>query len=420
MLNSVAVEGSSSERAAVARNMTLRAGAPLSASDLSTLRRRLYETGSYRSVDIALEPAEGNAPPTAERTTGDRNVIARIRVEERPRYSFRYGLAMNDDVVAPGRRAQKLGFAADLQNSNVLGLGASLGLSARIRRDQEVGRAFLYVPRFFGAPVRSNLFLSRGRQQATASIDEFQTTTTSDVTEIGGEQTFLVKRVEVRYGYNLGRNQTTIESSFSDPTVVAVRVARLTSSGLIDRRNDPFDPSHGWFSSANLELSQPSLGSQLSFLNSFIQQFQFVPVGHHVIVASALRLGLARTFQGETLIPRERFFAGGATSVRGYPDNDLGPRSIFGDADGGAGLLIVNGELRFPIYKWLKGVGFVDLGNVYPTVRDMFHSGVQFGAGGGVRASTPVGLLRFDLAAPLNPRSFDPSWTFHFGLGHAF
>ena len=52
--------------------------------------------------------------------------------------------------------------------------------------------------------------------------------------------------------------------------------------------------------------------------------------------------------------------------MRGYREDDLGPRSVFDDADGGEALLVFNEELRFPVYRWLRGVGFVDAGNVYP------------------------------------------------------
>ncbi len=418
VLESVSVDGSASQRAAVERNSSLEAGTPISASELSAIRRRLYQTGVYRSVDIDLEPAPDSSPG------GDRKVIARFRVEERPRYSFRYGLAMNDDVVAPGQRAQKLGVAADLDQGNLFGRGATLGLSARIRSDQEVGRVNLGVPRFFGFPVRSNVFLSRGRQEDISSGGDIQIKATSDVTDISVQQTLrLRKLVDLRYGYDLGRNRTTIltlQQPDIAPTIVDLKVARLTTGSSADRRNDPFDPSHGWFTSGNLELSRPGLGSDISFLKTFIQQFQFFPIGHGTVLASAARVGLARTYRDETLIPSERFFAGGATSVRGYKDDDLGPRSIFDDADGGAALLIGNGELRFPIYKWLRGVGFIDVGNVYPSVTDMFHSRVQAGAGGGIRVGTPVGILRLDFGRPLNPRSFDSPWTVHFGLGHAF
>ena len=78
---------------------------------------------------------------------------------------------------------------------------------------------------------------------------------------------YRVRRfLDLRYGYELGRNRTT--SSLLDLTV---RIARLTTSALVDRRNDPFDPVRGWFSSANMELSRPGLGSELSFLKSYLQ-----------------------------------------------------------------------------------------------------------------------------------------------------
>jgi outer membrane protein assembly factor BamA len=55
------------------------------------------------------------------------------------------------------------------------------------------------------------------------------------------------------------------------------------------------------------------------------------------------------------------------------------PRGSFGDASGGRALFIGNGELRFPIHRWLRGVGFVDLGNVYPTAGDITLSNLQVG-----------------------------------------
>ena len=117
-------------------------------------------------------------------------------------------------------------------------------------------------------------------------------------------------------------------------------------------------------------------------------------------------MGLARTFEGQELVPSERFFAGGATTVRGYREEDLGPRSLIGDneAGGGRAMLILNGEMRLPIYRWLRGVVFVDVGNVYPTVGDMSFTDLQAGSGGGLRFDTPVGIIRLDLAAPVNSR----------------
>jgi len=414
VLASVAIEGARPDDPTIVRSLNIPVGAPINASAINAARRRLYETGAYRSVEIALEPETGAEP--AEPGAADRRVVARIRVEERPRYSLRYGLSVNSDVVSPDQRDTRLGFAADVENRNLFGRGMTVGLSARLRRDQDVARLYLGANRFVGLPLRSNVFLSRSRQDigSDAAIK-----TVSDVTEISAEQIYRLRRfIDVRYGYGLGRNRTTIEDP-SSPFDLTVRVARLTTSALVDRRNDPFDPVRGWFSSANVELSREGLGSQLNFLRSYLQLYQFTPLHGGLVVASAARLGMARTFRGETLIPSERFFAGGATSVRGYGENDLGARSIFGDAEGGQALFIANGELRFPIYRRVRGVGFVDFGDVYPTVGDMLRS-LQVGTGAGIRLNTPIGLFRLDVGVPVNRRPFDERWTVHFGLGHAF
>ena len=86
---------------------------------------------------------------------------ARIQLLERPRYRLRYGFAFNDDVVAPDVRDRRLGLAADFERRNLFGGAANAGVATRLRRDQQVGRVFLGANRFFGAPLRSTVFLER-------------------------------------------------------------------------------------------------------------------------------------------------------------------------------------------------------------------------------------------------------------------
>jgi outer membrane protein assembly factor BamA len=423
ILQDVVVEGADPRKPLVAKAITLTPGGPVDPRALGETRRRLYDTGLYRSVTVDLQPLNppagetSAAKPDVPAAAGDRPVAARIQLEERPGYSLRYGLAFSDEVVGPEMREQRLGLAADLAKRNLFNPGTTAGLSARLRRDFQVGRFYLGSERFFTLPLRSNVFVSRSREQPESSEALAFVT---DVTEIFGEQSYRLRRLlELRYGYGFGQNRTTIESEDID---VKFKVARLTSSALIDRRQNPFDPRGGWFSAAGFELSRPGLGSDISFVKGFLQYYQFVPVGSHVLVASAARVGLARTFEGQELVPSERFFAGGATTVRGYRHDDLGPRSLIGDneAGGGRAMLILNAELRFPIYRLIRGVGFVDLGNVYPVVGDISFADLQTGVGAGLRFDTPVGVIRLDLGLPANPRAFDPKWKVHFGLGHAF
>jgi outer membrane protein assembly complex protein YaeT len=417
ILSDVIVEGADPTKPLVARAIELTPGAPVSQMAIGRTRRSLNDTGVFRSVEIDLEPAPASAGLASD---GDRPVVARVRLQERPRYRFRYGLAFNDDVVSAEERRQRMAFAADFQNRNLFGTGATAGLSARISRDQQVGRLNLGASRFFGLPLRSNFFVSRSREEFGSS-EEFPTIST--VTELSFEQSYRLRRfLDLRYGYGLGRNRTFVDCTTAacEPFDIRVRLARLTGGGIVDRRADPFDPTGGWFTSSTFEFSRPGIGSDLSFLKGFFQYFQFTPIRDRTVLASAFRLGLARTFDDELLIPSERYFGGGATSVRGYREDDLGPRSIFGDADGGQAMLILNVEARFPLNRWIRGVGFVDMGNVYPTVSDISFSDFLVGLGAGIRLDTPVGLIRFDLAAPANGRPFDPKWRVHFGLGHAF
>jgi outer membrane protein assembly factor BamA len=419
ILRDVVVEGGDAGKPTIARSVTLETGAPLDPEEIRETRRRLYDLDVYRSVDIQVQPiASDNAPPPAAVAVAEQPVMARIVLEERPRYRVRYGLAVSDEEIDEDERDRRLGFAADVENRNLFGRGATAGVSLRLRRDQQVGRLTLGSQRFFGLPLRSTVFVERQREQLNP---EGAFPFTSDVNNLNAEQSFRLRRaIELRYGYGIERNHTFFKTDGPDGFDLTVKVARLTTSGLIDRRDDAFNPARGWFVSSALELSRPGLGSDLSFLKNFAQYSQYFGFGRGVVLASAARVGLARTIEDEVLIPSERFYAGGANTVRGYRQDDLGPRSVLEDAEGGEAMLVLNGELRFPIYRWLKGVGFVDIGNVYPKVRDMSLTDLQVGVGAGARFDTPFGLIRFDLGIPANRRPFDPKWKVHFGLGHAF
>ena len=117
--------------------------------------------------------------------------------------------------------------------------------------------------------------------------------------------------------------------------------------------------------------------------------------------------------------PSQRFFAGGSRTVRGVGENSLGPRDFFGDPTGGQSMLILNEEARVPVYKWLGGVGFIDAGNVYPTIRDLKLNDLVGAVGFGLRLNTPFALLRADYGKVVwGPGP--PTGKWFFGIGQAF
>src|SRR5204863_4469125 len=98
----------------VSRQLKLEPGQPVNLAAWSSARRRVYETGAFRSIDIQPEPAlPGDAAGPTEAT--EQPVRARVTVEEWPAVRVRYGLEI-EDQHAPAddpSRAQLLEPAAD-------------------------------------------------------------------------------------------------------------------------------------------------------------------------------------------------------------------------------------------------------------------------------------------------------------------
>jgi outer membrane protein assembly factor BamA len=176
----------------------------------------------------------------------------------------------------------------------------------------------------------------------------------------------------------------------------------------------------GSFLSLSLTYSPEFLKTDLKYISLFGQYSHYLPISRRVVWASNYRIGLADAFD-QVLIPSRRFFAGGANSIRGFERNTVGPYSSFLEIySGGEALFIMNQELRFPLYKWLEGVAFLDVGNVYENLGDFNPWDVRTGAGFGLRINLPAIFLRLDYGINLAPREYEKRSVFYISIGQAF
>jgi outer membrane protein insertion porin family len=410
ILETVAVDGGSGVRPSVVLDaLSLETGAPVNMASWYEARRRLLDTGLFQRVDVEAVPVETGA--------GAREQPVRVQVTLRrwPPWGLRYGLEVTDEA-APASEGREIspGVSADLQRRGLWGRPGTFGVALRANRDDRIGRSFLTLPGFFGLPVASSLFVSRSREQISESGF---LTIIADRTMFTAEQRFRPRpAVQVAYGYHLEQNRSSFaEADPDDPlgTLVA-RQARLTSTVLFDTRDDPFGATRGMLHSSALEYAPRALGADARFVKYVGQQFVYYPLTPRIVAASALRVGAGRGF-GQRLIPSERFFAGGVNTVRGYEDDSLGGADFFGDPVGGQATLVLNQEIRFPMWRWLGGVGFVDAGNVFRDASDLSLGALAVGVGAGFRISTPVGLFRLDLGVPVPREDRSPRWHFSFG-----
>lgn len=188
------------------------------------------------------------------------------------------------------------------------------------------------------------------------------------------------------------------------------------------------------------------LDSKTSFFKLLIEHSQYISILDSATLALRLRGGHVFNRKFNQLIPIERFYLGGASSLRAYQRDYCPPlgkltQPIYDQhaglppqADnlwryapqGGRTMINFNVEMRMPIYKSLGGAVFIDSGALFKN--SIFHEFKNksdhffAGSGFGIRYDTPIGPLRFDCSFKWKRQYPDfESWcVWYLTLGQAF
>jgi len=217
-----------------------------------------------------------------------------------------------------------------------------------------------------------------------------------------------------------------------------VRIGILSAGYIQDHRDDPLDAHRGFWNTLDTGLAGNFFGSQRNFVRVLARNATYTSIGRNFVLARQTQLGAIIPFNLEAGVTNfeaiplpERFYGGGGVSMRGFGNNQAGPRDIgtanelpgpvtstpTGFPIGGNALFFNNVELRFPVAAPnVSGVLFEDMGNIYTTFNSVslsYHQpsiqnlnyAVQ-ATGFGIRYKTPIGPVRVDLAYTLNPARY--------------
>ncbi|HEX2779702.1 MAG TPA: BamA/TamA family outer membrane protein [Gemmatimonadaceae bacterium] len=237
------------------------------------------------------------------------------------------------------------------------------------------------------------------------------------------------------------------------PTISAQRKPQRLSpfslTAQIDRTNEAFSPTRGVLGRFELEGAARYTGSDYGYARSDLDVATYRQIGgQRNVLALHVRAGIVRPIGGDALHPRKRFYAGGSQSVRGYGENQLGPRALTVPASklatiygcnvaqitscdpnglvatpdlknggvvadtahlkardftprplGGTSLVEGSVEYRFQVWRQLGGAAFVDGGIVGDAgLRNLANGNGAVTPGVGVRYRSPVGPIRVDIA----------------------
>jgi outer membrane protein insertion porin family len=501
-VNRVVINGNViTQRSAILRALSIREGDVLRADRITESERALYETGAFRQVLIRTEDAgvtasgfqkrdliidvEEVAPRVADYIFGfstDNGPLGGVELRD----TNLFGRLRQGSVRARASRRQQLlqlrfydprfRSYGDNAETDTPRRFMPLTISAQYQRDTGVTRFFRstvdrgnlgIVQRLDeeGNPV--NIF---GEAAGDPSINRFTfNIETQRIFEQDFDRQGRVTESSVlflRYNYEDVR-LTNIGSLLIEEILRpdrTVRLSRLGATFVRDTRNGQVNATTGDFLTLDYALALRQLGGNISF-NKFQGTYRrYYPLDNlrqGTVLAGSAIVGLAHLFNARdrndngiidetdrSLPISERFFSGGATSLRGFDFEEAGPRFVvvpqgqFFDDEGepvtltpftvpigGNALVALNLEARIPLTRNLQIVPFYDGGNVFNRVGDIFRRqpsaddflnsrdieaingrnlqvGFTHTVGVGLRFRTPLGPVGIDYGFLLNPPEF--------------
>ena len=194
---------------------------------------------------------------------------------------------------------------------------------------------------------------------------------------------------------------------------------RLAYIQTYDRRDSISEPKKGYLSYTKLSLSGLFLGGDADYV-SFEEKLLYLKTFMGITSAVRFGTGFISTLKGSTVPLQDRFFLGGAESVRGYKYGTISPVDNKGNYVGGRAYGLFSVELRHRLYGQVEGALFYDSGRVFRKPSDFSLSGWYSSVGLGLRYLTPVGPLRIDYGYKLKTVPGQGRGRFHISFGFPF
>lgn len=201
----------------------------------------------------------------------------------------------------------------------------------------------------------------------------------------------------------------------------------IGSQVVWDTRDNIFDATRGNRQSLSVQYAGGPLGGDINFIKPIARSSWYIPTFWKFVLSVNGSVGLVENFAPSTDVPiYERFYVGGADTVRGYQY-----RTEIGPAEGGKLMSVVNVEYKFPIAQEknrtiLQGALFYDIGGSWRSGNDLNltlgegENNLKAGFGFGIRFTTPVFPLRLDWGYGLNHRPGEELSQFYFTIGNIF
>ena len=385
----------------IRREFRFKEGELFNSKKLKRSKQRINNLGFFENVKI--DTHRGDTPELID---------VDASVTERPTGSISFGAGFSS--------VEKLIFNASIAQDNVFGTGRNVSFSANLSAIRANFNLRLTEPRIFDSDV------SAGIDIFNSQSDNFSFSTKS-------------RGAGLRLGKNLsetdwgGVNYRYSKVQVSDVLVPTPSLmngtqntSRIGTTFIHDSRDNFVTPTQGWRHVVRLEFAGSFLGGADFYKTGYEITYYRRLIGK-LVGAVHGAINYADGYGGENLPSFERYFMGGANSLRGFTIREVGPLTPLGDPLGGEQSLLFNLELQYPLTEGFRVFGFYDRGNVYgkgfnisTTDTSINLSKMRESVGGGIRFFSPFGPISLAYGFKLDPAPGDSSGEFHFSAGNAF
>jgi outer membrane protein insertion porin family len=416
-INKIKVQGNTQTRdIVIRRELRMYPGDQFDGVKLRRSKERLSNLGYFEDVNFDIQDTE---------TQDQKDLMVEVKEAKTGSFSFGGGYSTVDSLIGFLEVEQK---NFDFSNwPSFTGGGQRLSARAEIGSTRNSQMLSFTEPWMFDYPISGGFDLYRTQQLNEADTGYAYDQTRTGIKLRAGKEisdylsTAAYYRLE---NVDISNMDVNVSQDLKDE-VGKNTVSSVGTSLTNDHRDSTISPTKGWVGTVSGDVAGGPFGGDKDFYRVETNAAYYVPLKYNGVVQFSGRVGMVDAYGSSQKVPIfERYFAGGAQSIRGYSERSIGPvDTLSGDAIGGESIMLGSVEYTIPLVEVIKLATFFDVGNVWAKSTDFGKNNFYSGYGLGFRVKTPIGPMKLDYGIPLNKEPGEDSkrsGKFYFSVSRGF
>jgi outer membrane protein insertion porin family len=385
----------------------LRRELPMAEGDLFTTQKLARAKQKLTNLNY-FEKVETKTAPGSSKD----KIVVNIDVTEKPTGLFSVGGGYSSQDGALG--------TVDLSQNNFLGRGYQLFLRLRGGTTTQQGTLGFTDPWFLDRPLVAGFDIFNNRR---VNQDYTQNSLGGDV-RFGapiGDYTrwnalYRLSQEKVSHVADNASSELLEAQGTTIMSMVGGSIAR-------DTRDNLQAPTRGNYSLFGADFAGIGTGDN-RFFRITATTTQHQPLWFDHVLSGRLMTGYALGWSNTPVPLFERYYLGGANTIRSFKSRQISPVDNSGTDIGGNFQVLGNLEYTVPLPFGIRAAVFFDVGNVYGPDQSVHLpidlTNLKYAIGPGLRWNSPFGPIRVDYGVNPNPTGKESFGNFQFSMGSAF